>query len=99
MMRHHHASSYLVRLAFAFLVTATAVELSFAEQPEQPSEKATEASGKSPELSKAGADGDSKTESATATPGSDGTTAEAPATEEPPPVKLPPPPPKVGPRV
>jgi len=99
MMRHHHASSYLVRLAVAFLVTATVVELSFAQQPEQPSEKATEASGESPESSKAGADGDSKTASATATPESDGTTAEAPATEEPPPVKLPPPPPKVGPRV
>lgn len=99
MMRHYHASSFPVRLAVAFFVTATIAEFSFAQQPEQPSEKATEASADATEPSEASAEGDSKTETATENSGPDGTTAEAPTTQEPPPVKLPPPPPKTGPRI
>lgn len=103
MMRYYHASSFPVWLAVALLVTATVAEFSFAQQPEQPSEKAAAASADSTESSKAGAAGDSKTESKTATPGSDGSAAaaaaESPSTEEPPPIKLPPPPPKTGPRI
>lgn len=99
MMRHYHASIFPVWLAVTFLVTATFVGASFAQQPEQPSEKATEASANSTESSKASAEDESKSESATGTAGADGSSPEAPATEEPPPVRIPPPPPKTGPRV
>jgi hypothetical protein len=99
MLRHHNASRFLIRLAVAFLVTVAVAENSSAQQPEQPSEKATEASGKSTEPAKASAGNEPKTESSTATPESDGTTTEAVTTDEPPPVKLPPPPPKTGPKI
>ena len=92
MMRHHHASGFLIRLSFALLVAAAVAEVSFAQQAEQAAEKVAEASGDSTEASGASAD---KAKAS----GSDASESAEPKSEEPPPVKIPPPPPQTGPRI
>ncbi|MGZ0170078.1 MAG: hypothetical protein ACKVHE_11020 [Planctomycetales bacterium] len=98
MLRPHLTSSFLIRLAVALLATATVAGISFAQQAEQPTEKAADADSDSPKSTEAGAV-ESKTEATNTAADSPAAEGEEPKAEEPPAVKLPPPPPKTGPKV
>lgn len=99
MLRNHISSSFLIRLAVALFATAAVAGISFAQQADQPTEKAANADGDASKASEVISPSESKPEAATTTADSSAEEDAAPKVEDPPPVKLPPPPPKTGPKI